>query len=47
MTDVHDDVDAQSEYDADPDLRELLTEAAESPSVQRHRPDDADRRRSA
>ena len=35
MTDAHDgdDVAAQAEYDTDPELRELLTEAAQSPTV--------------
>jgi len=42
MTDARDgdDVDAQAQYDADPDLQALLTEAAQSPTV--HRDDDAD-----
>lgn len=42
MMDAHDgdDGDAQADYDADPELRELLTEAAESPTV--HRVNDGD-----
>jgi len=37
-----DDVDAQADYDADPALRELLTRAAESPTVHRDNADDND-----
>ncbi len=41
MTDAHDgdDAGAQAEYDGDPELQALLTEAAESPTVHRDRPD--------
>lgn|GEM_PF-2522621 len=38
VTDAHDGDDvneAQAEYDTDPELRELLTQAAESPTVHR------------